>query len=49
MQNGDAIQKNQKCMPDRRTIRAALAAFKGNVYQKHLGSRIVLPHHYKNT
>jgi hypothetical protein len=28
-------------------IRAALAAFKGDIYQKHVCSRIVQPHHYK--
>jgi hypothetical protein len=32
-------------MHDRRTIRTALAAFKGNIYQKHICSRIGLPHH----
>jgi hypothetical protein len=32
-------------MHDRRTIRTALASFKGNVYQKHICSWIVLPHH----
>jgi hypothetical protein len=26
-------------------VRMALAAFKGNIYQKHICSRIVLPHH----
>jgi hypothetical protein len=35
-------------MHNRRTIRAALAAFKGNIYQKQMCSQIVLPHHYKN-
>jgi hypothetical protein len=30
------------------TIRTALAAFKGNIFQKHICSRIVLPHHYHN-
>jgi hypothetical protein len=32
---------------DRRTIRTALASFKGNIYQKHICSRIVLPHSKK--
>jgi hypothetical protein len=36
-------------LTDRRTIRAALAAFKENIYQKRVCSRIVLPYHYKNT
>jgi hypothetical protein len=26
-----------------------MAAFKGNIYQKHECTPIVLPHHYKNT
>jgi hypothetical protein len=40
--------QNMTPIHNRRTIRAALAAFKGNIYQKHIRSRIVLPHHYKN-
>jgi hypothetical protein len=47
MQNGDATQKNAcgvidtackiwHLMQNRRTIRAALAAFKGNIYHKHI-------------
>jgi hypothetical protein len=30
-------------MQNGRTIRAALAVFKGNIYEKHLRTRIVLP------
>jgi hypothetical protein len=54
MQNGDAMQKNQKCMRcqlhrmhNRRTIWSALTAFKGNIYQ-YICSQIVLEHIYKN-
>jgi endo-1,4-beta-D-glucanase Y len=36
-------------MRNQLTICEALEAYKGNTYQKHLCSRIVLPHHYKNT
>jgi hypothetical protein len=32
----------------RSTIRAALAAFKGNIYKKCVCTRIALPHHNKN-
>jgi hypothetical protein len=31
--------------PHAGTIRTALAAFKGNIYQKHICSRIVQPNH----
>jgi hypothetical protein len=31
-----------------RIINAALTAFKGNIYQKHIYTWNVLPHHYKN-
>jgi hypothetical protein len=31
-------------MHNRRTIRTALTAFKGNICQKHICSRINLPH-----
>jgi hypothetical protein len=30
------------------SIRAAVAAFKGNIYKKHICSQIFLPHHCKN-
>jgi hypothetical protein len=33
---------------DRQMMTAALAAFKGNIYQKRVCTRIVLPHIYKN-
>jgi hypothetical protein len=36
------------CIHNRRTIREALAAFKGNIYQQHVYARIVLRHHYKS-
>jgi hypothetical protein len=42
MRNGFAMQKINKCMYDRRTIRSALAAFSGNIYQKRVCTRIVL-------
>jgi hypothetical protein len=35
MQNKMVCKQNLKCMHDRRTIRTALAAFKGNIYQKY--------------
>jgi hypothetical protein len=38
-------QNIRLCMHDRRMIRTALAACKRNIYQKHICSRIVLPHH----
>jgi hypothetical protein len=41
----DTACKIWHCMHGRRTIRMGLAAFKGNIYQKHICSRIVLPHH----
>jgi hypothetical protein len=43
----DTASKIWHRMHDRRTIRTSLAAFKGNINQKHICSRIVLPHHYK--
>jgi hypothetical protein len=43
----DTLCKIWHRMHDRWTIRTALAAFKGNIYQKHICSRIVLPHHQK--
>jgi hypothetical protein len=44
----DTVRKIWHHMRNRLTNRVALAAFKENIYQKHICSRIVLPCHYKN-